>query len=111
MKQKRVKDQCGKEEMGSPVGNSTLKEAWRMMIVLKDEERMMDGSCGGRATLSDGAWKGRKWYGRLVFCDPASLATTMVWSPCGHWKDKLCLKLLYSLWTEPNDLFDLKNEK
>lgn len=35
--------------MGSPVGNSTLKEAWRMIIVFKDEERMMDGSSLGES--------------------------------------------------------------
>lgn len=82
------------EEVGSPIGDSRLKKAWRTMITVKDEERMMDGSCGRRATLSDGAKrsKGRKYeYGCL--CDPASLPITMALSPCGHWKDKSCLKL------------------
>lgn len=48
-KLKRVKDQSGREEVRSPIGASRVKEAWRTMITVKDEERMMDGR-SGRAT-------------------------------------------------------------
>lgn len=44
----------------------TIQEAWGMIIMPKEVKTMMGGSCGRRATLSNRAWKCRKWENDIL---------------------------------------------